>query len=166
MASKNKKIEKALVAVLRVRGKVHVRVDIEDALKNINLTRKNHATLIYHDEIMTGIFTKINDYATWGQISKKTLDKLLTQRGRTTGDKPLTDEYIAENSDYKNISEFADALLDGKAKLKSVKGLRPIFRLNPPVKGFEREGIKKPYATGGALGFRGEKMSELLERMI
>ncbi|MGB9748245.1 MAG: uL30 family ribosomal protein [Candidatus Woesearchaeota archaeon] len=41
-----------------------------------------------------------------------------------------------------------------------------IFRLNPPRKGFERKGIKKPFNLGGAYGYRGEKINELIKRMI
>lgn len=39
-------------------------------------------------------------------------------------------------------------------------------RLNPPVKGYGRKGIKVPFSRGGALGYRGERINELIQRMI
>lgn len=43
---------------------------------------------------------------------------------------------------------------------------KKFFRLNPPRKGFGRQGIKTPYSMSGALGNRGEAISNLLERMM
>lgn len=50
-------------------------------------------------------------------------------------------------------------LLEKKAK-------EGVVRLGPPRKGFGRKGIKAPFTIGGALGYRGEKINELLMRMI
>ena len=60
---------------------------------------------------------------------------------------------------------FAKAFLDNKVKLKDVPGLRLNFRLKPPVHGFEKNGIKKQFSLGGALGYRGDAMNDLLRRM-
>ncbi len=43
---------------------------------------------------------------------------------------------------------------------------KKFFRLQPPRKGFGRKGTKKPFSVGGALGYRGEKINELIKRMI
>ena len=40
------------------------------------------------------------------------------------------------------------------------------FYLNPPRKGFERKGIKVSFKAGGALGYRGEKINDLIQRML
>lgn len=42
---------------------------------------------------------------------------------------------------------------------------KKFFRLNSPRKGFGRKGIKKSFGKGGALGYRGEKMNDLVRRM-
>ncbi|MBI1969700.1 uL30 family ribosomal protein [Candidatus Woesearchaeota archaeon] len=41
-----------------------------------------------------------------------------------------------------------------------------VFHLHPPRGGFERRGIKRSFTEGGALGYRGAKINELLQRMI
>ena len=50
-----------------------------------------------------------------------------------------------------------------KLEKKIVEG---VARLQPPRKGFGRKGIKTPFSMGGALGDRGEKMDDLVTRMI
>jgi large subunit ribosomal protein L30 len=46
------------------------------------------------------------------------------------------------------------------------RGEHKNYRLNPPRKGYGRKGIKKSFHIGGALGNRGEKINDLLQRMI
>jgi len=50
--------------------------------------------------------------------------------------------------------------------MKSVDGLKPVLRLHPPRGSKGWGGIKRAYSVGGALGFRGEEISSLAERMI
>jgi large subunit ribosomal protein L30 len=40
------------------------------------------------------------------------------------------------------------------------------YALQPPRKGYGRKGIKMPFKQGGALGDRGEKINDLLMRMV
>ncbi|MFC1801130.1 uL30 family ribosomal protein [Nanoarchaeota archaeon] len=40
------------------------------------------------------------------------------------------------------------------------------INLHPPRGGFERKGIKIPFKVGGALGYRGEKINDLIKRML
>jgi len=49
---------------------------------------------------------------------------------------------------------------------KHVKKGRVIYRLKPPRKGFGKNGLKASYKKGGALGYRGPAINELLERML
>ncbi len=54
------------------------------------------------------------------------------------------------------------ALLKEKRQEKE----KTFFRLHPPRKGFERKGIKIPFKVGGALGYRGDKINDLIKRMM
>jgi len=40
------------------------------------------------------------------------------------------------------------------------------FRLHPPRGGFERKGTKVSYKLGGAVGYRGDKINDLIRRMM
>ncbi len=166
--SKKKKtaVERVMFALVRVRGKVHLREDISDTMKFLNLTRINHCVVIDNREQYKGMINKAKDYITWGEINEEVLGKLLGKRARLTGNKKLTEDYLAKNTECKSIEELSEGILNFKVKIKDVPELKPVFRLSPPSKGYERGGIKHPYSTGGALGYRGEKINELLEKMI
>ena len=56
-------------------------------------------------------------------------------------------------------------LLEKRAKTKKGK-VTNVFHLSPPRKGFERNGIKQPFTKKGALGYRKEKINDLIQRMI
>ena len=51
-------------------------------------------------------------------------------------------------------------------KLADSYGLKTTVKMHPPRGGFERKGIKVPFAAGGVLGDRGEKINDLISRMI
>ena len=53
-----------------------------------------------------------------------------------------------------------------KQKKDGKEVLKPFFRLSPPKGGFERKGTKTPFALGGALGYRGSKINDLIRRML
>lgn len=152
--------------IVRVRGETHVQRDIADSMKHIGLTRKNHCTLLAIDPATKGVLQKMKDYVTWGEATEATVTSLLAKRGKVTLTKSLSDGYVKENSTYADIKSFAKAIASGEAKLTAVKGMKKYFRLNPPKKGFERIGIKYPFSVGGALGYRGEKINDLVGRMI
>ena len=69
----------------------------------------------------------------------------------------VIEESAAEWVDQGNASK------KGKTVMRDVPGLKPLFRLHPPRKGYE--GIKRSFKEGGALGYRAEKINALLRRM-
>ncbi|MBN1386765.1 uL30 family ribosomal protein [Candidatus Woesearchaeota archaeon] len=62
--------------------------------------------------------------------------------------------------------ETQKLLVDKRSEKDSDGNMRPYFRLHPPRKGFERKGVKRTFRIGGALGDRGEKINDLIKRMI
>lgn len=151
-------------AVVRVRGNINVRRAIRDTLKMLRLNRVNHCVIIPESAEYKGMLHKVKDYITWGEIDLESLNKMLTNRGKLIGDLPITDKYIKSNSKYKSISNFAGEIIEGNAKFADLKEIKPVIRLHPPRKGYE--GIKRPYSLGGALGYRGNGINDLIRRMI
>lgn len=151
------------LAIVRVRGDVGTRREVLDTLRMLGLTRVNHCVLI--DDIPTyrGMLQKAKDMITWGEIRKDMLEALLRKRGRLVGNKRLNEEYIKSNTQFPSIGEFAEAVYSGKAELSALHGLKKVFRLHPPSKGYEA--TKRPFKDMGSLGYRGEKINELLARM-
>jgi large subunit ribosomal protein L30 len=152
-----------LMAILRVRGPVKINKDIEKAMSLLNLTRSNHCVLYNDSNYLKGSLRKAKDYITWGEISQEVLKKMLVKRGYAyTKDNKLisfTDAFS------KDADKIIDEIYNGKKTIKELN-VKPVFRLKPPSKGYDRKGIKKTYVEGGALGYRKEKINDLLKRMI
>ena len=66
--------------------------------------------------------------------------------------------------DYITWGEITEETLSQLTTKRKAKG--KAFHLNPPRKGFGRKGVKVPFSKGGALGYRGDKINDLIERML
>ena len=64
-------------AIIRIRGNVKVNVDIKRALKELNLDRVNHLSLVPSLNEFLGQVKKVKDFTTFGDISIEILSKLL-----------------------------------------------------------------------------------------
>ena len=153
------------IAIIRIRGDHDLKRQVNDTLKMLRLYKKNNLSIISNTNSNVGMISKIKDYVTWGEIDQETFKAVLEKRARIVGDKKLSETYLKEklNSGFEN---FASDFINFKKELKDVPGLKQFFRLNPPIKGFERKGIKVPYSLGGVLGYRREKINELIKRML
>ncbi|AAL81927.1 50S ribosomal protein L30 [Pyrococcus furiosus DSM 3638] len=154
----------AKLAVIRIRGRVNVKRPVRDTLAMLRLHRVNHCVIVDDTPSYLGMLQKAKDYITWGEINAETLAKLIRKRGRLIGNKPVTDEYVKEKLGM-TIEEFAQKVVNGEMSLKDLPNLKPVFRLHPPRGGF-RGSKKRSFKEGGALGYRGEKINELIERML
>lgn len=154
-----------IVLAIRVRGQVRVRPQIENTLDKLLLGRVHQARIVKVTPSLQGMITKAKDYITWGEVSEDVVEKLLSKRGRLPGNGRLTDSYVKKNSKFSSIKALAKAIATGKASVKDVEGLKPVFRLTPPSKGFKG----KKYlgvGMGGITGYRGEDINSLALRMI
>ncbi len=151
------------IAVIRVRGTVHVKADIESTLKMLGLKKVNNAVIIDDRPSYRGMLQKIKDYVTWGEVDAEDVALILKNRGEVDGIGALTDEHIKKHTAHKSIDDFAQAFAEFKAELSQIPGLKIPFRLHPPRKG--HKGIKRSYAVGGSLGNRGADIKELVHKM-
>jgi len=150
--------------VIRVRGQADVFYDIKHTMMLLGIQRVNHAAVIPKTETYDGMLQMIKDYCTWGEIDEETLAALIKARGKAVGDAPVDDAYVKEKTEFATVDELAKAVVSGEYRIKDVEGMKPVFRLHPPVKGYE--GNKRSFVVGGALGYRGDKINDLVERML
>jgi large subunit ribosomal protein L30 len=158
-------MENRRIAVIRIRGIIGVDKKIEDTFKKLKLYRKNTCVVITNNSVYLGMLNKIKDYSTWGEIDEGTFKQLLIGRGRLPGNKQLTAEYVKEKSSL-GVDEFVRSFFEFKKEIRAIPGVKVFFRLGMPRKGFERKGIKYPFSLGGVLGYRKDKINDLLKRMI
>lgn len=133
-----------LLAVIRVRGRAGVRHDIKETLERLNLRKINNLSLIFGTKPNLGMIKKCSNFVTYGEISEEMLNR------------------IVEKKEMNAKKEELHEAFTGKRKAGEIMEM-PI-RLKPPRKGYE--GIKTSYGNGGSLGYRSEKINELLKRMI
>lgn len=152
-----------MFVIIRLRGSVNTKPDIKETLNMLRLNQINHSVVVPDTPNFRGMIQKVKDYVAFGTINGETLALLLENRGRIVGGDRLTDEYVSKNSSYKNIGEFAEAVVSGKATIGDMPALNPVFRLHPPRKG--HAGLKRTFQQGGALGNYGEDISKLVEKM-
>jgi len=148
--------------VVRVRGSIHARGDIVDTLRFLHLTRPNHVTILPEEPSFRGMLTKVQGYVTWGEADPPTVGRLLTERGETVDGKRVSPESLAQVLRTKDVEELAKTVTE--RGLPKVPGLKPLFRLRAPSGGWRS--TKKPYARGGALGYRGRTVNDLVRRMM
>ena len=157
-----KKAQRCL-AVVRVRGTSDIRTDTQDTMNMLNLTHNCHATLIDDRPSYLGMLRKAQNYVTWGEPSEETIARLLKERGRAVGNKRLSDD-DSRKLGYDTLDKLAEAIFNLEVQLKNLSGIKPVFRLHPPKKGFKGS-VKKSFKSGGATGYRGEAINDLIKRM-
>lgn len=155
------------IAVLRIRGTVDVREDVAETLKLLRLNKPHQLVIVPFNSSYKGMIIKVQRMIAWGEIDFDTFVKVLRKRGRVTGNKRLTDSIVNEMSKGKwaSIEELAKAIWDRKISMKDLDWLKPVFRLNPPSGGY-RGSVKKPFELGGSFGYWGNRINELIEKMI
>lgn len=140
------------IAVIRVRGRINIRKQIKDTFDMLRLYNKNYCVVLESTPQNMGMINKVKDFVTCGEIEEGLFNELIAKRG---------EEYTGREKDSKGKIDYSRKYfeIDGRKYKK-------YFRLNPPKKGYGRKGTKKPFSKSGALGNRGDKINDLLKRMI
>ncbi len=141
--------------VVRVRGGIHADRTVRTTLDQLHLTRPNHATVVPDSPSVQGMLRRVQGYVTWGEADPATVALLIEKRGEPASDP-------APPADGTPIPELARLVAqDG---LLRAPGYKPVWRLKAPAKGWRS--TKKPFSLGGALGYRGSAINELVRRMV
>lgn len=154
--SENKKL-----AVILIRGMVNIHPDVKKTLDLLRLKQKHACVVIDNNEVNKGMLQKVKDYTTYGVIEESFFKEMLDKRGELVGKAKVSTSKI-------DTAKLAKEYFADKIKLRDFeeKGVKPFFRLHPPVGGFERKGIKMPFTKGGVLGSRKEAISVLIGKML
>ena len=152
--------------VVRARSNVKVERSIRETMGMLILTKVNHAVIIPENPQYKGMLQKAKDYITWGNADAGLVERMISERGRLVGDKPITDSDVKEHTEYSSIKDFAAAIVSGDATVKDMPNMKRVFRLHPPRGPKGWGGLKRTYVGGGALGSRGDDITALVERMI
>ncbi len=143
-----------MIIAIRIKGLVDTEPKPKATLERLRLRKKFSAVLLTENNEILGMLKRVQSYVSYGKISKELVKELITKRGLLKGNKPV---------DKKNISDkLIDEVYEGKKKI-SDEGIKPFFRLHPPVGGFKK-GTRLSYPQG-ILG-NNKEIEKLLVRMI
>jgi large subunit ribosomal protein L30 len=156
--------ERKCIITVRIRGTVRASRQVRETLQMLRLTRNNYSVLIDNRSSFLGMLKTAQNFMTWGEASEEVVKMLIKERGRLAGNKKLTNEY-AQKVGYNSLEELGEAIFNCQVEYWKLPNIQPVFRLHPPTKGFKGK-VKKGYGMGGELGDRGEKINELINRMV
>lgn len=139
------------LAAIRIRGLTKIRTKVEDTMQMLRLYKNNFCVVLPNNPLYLGMLKQAKDYLTWGEIDNETFKLLVEKRG---------EQFNGRETDSKELIKYNDYVAINNKKIKKY------FRLNAPRKGFGKKGIKHPFTSGGALGYRGSAINELIKRMV
>ena len=148
--------------VVRVRGTIHSKHEIQETLRFLHLTRANHATVVPEVPEYRGMLIRAQGYITWGETDAATVALLLKERGVTEKGERVNEASLGTELPAKDLGALTESVL--QTGIVPVPGLRPLFRLKAPKGGWRS--TKKPFGLGGALGYRGSAINDLVRRMV
>lgn len=158
-------MERKKIAVIRVMGSMGLKKNVTTTLKLLRLYKKNYCIVVENTPYYIGMLKKIRHCSTWGEMNQATFKSLLEKRGKLARKKSLTLEYLKQKTDL-DFEMFTKEFFAFNKNLKDIPGLKLFFRLSPPRNGFERKGVKVQFSQGGVLGYRKDKINDLIMRMI
>lgn len=158
-------MENKRIAVVRIRGETGLSKPVRDTFKMLRLYKKNNCVVISNTPVYIGMLGRIRDAATWGEITEDTFKLLVEKRGKTANKVSLTADYLKQKANL-TFESFTKEFMAFKKEIKDIPGMKPFFKLMPPRQGFESKGIKIQFSLGGALGYRKDKINDLIKRMI
>jgi len=140
-----------MICAIRIKGAVGLDRDVKETLNRLRLKRKYSCVVLNATKEQIGMIKKMKDFIAFGEIDKKTFEKLLEVRGKTIDKKKKID-----------AKKIVEGISNGK-RYKDLN-LKPFFRLHPPRKGIDS---KKHFGVNrGVLGDNKDKINELIERML
>lgn len=152
---------KKLYGIIRIKSLIDQRPEVRETAKLLRLNKVNTCVIYPESNSLLGMLKILSPVITYGEINKYTLIKLLEKRGKIKGNKKLTLNIIKKYN-FESFEELANYIFK-TGKIPNF--LKPFFRLSPPKKGFKKS-TKKFFSENGELGYRGEKINELIMRMV
>jgi len=138
-----------MICLIRIRGQVKLDKDVKETLERLRLGKKYTCVVINPNTEQKGMIKKLRNFVALGNIKPEVFIRLLEARGQRIDKK--------KRMDSKKIIEELE-----KGKKYEDLNLKPFFRLHPPRGGID----SKSHFPRGVLGDNGEKINELVLRML
>jgi len=95
------------IAIIRIKGKIGIKKEINETLNRLRLRKKYACVVIEDTKENLGMIKRVHSFVAYGNIDDKTYQELISKRGK---------------KDFNN---------------KDKNAIKPFFRLHPPRKGIK-----------------------------
>ncbi|MEM4259485.1 MAG: hypothetical protein QXS38_01835 [Candidatus Pacearchaeota archaeon] len=136
-----------MIIAIRISGLVEMPKYAQETLFRLHLKRKYSAILLNENQETLKLLQNIRNFVAYGKLDSKLLEELIAKRAKSLDGKKIEAKKIAE-------------IIEKEGMKKS--GIKPFFRLHPPRKGID----SKSHFPKGVLGDNGEKINDLVRRML
>ena len=164
--------ENSPIIILRIVG-VNERISkkITNVLREFKLLKLFSASVVDYTSETFEKIQLINSYVTWGFVNKKTVNSLVIKKGSVLENKvlkELNNQDIESNLGKHDILCIEDIVYELSSALsknrKIVMNYLGFFLLSPCEE--LKDNALKPYYIGGNTGYRGDKINDLVNKMI
>ena len=152
-----------LVLVLNIHGKIDSPAPVRKALTELNVERRFSATVVTDDTATIGTLKLCKDYVAWSPLDVELLVTLLKKRGMVSTTSKL-DSAALSVLGFQKYKDLAEKIVKEELRLSEIEGVRPFFRLAPPVGGF-RASLRRQFSEKGVMGSN-PHLPDLVRRMI
>ena len=160
------------IIIIRICGQwERIPKEIQLILAKFHLKELNNAIILFYNMENFKMVKLIESYVTWGYINKYLIEDLLRKRGSVTlgnNEPNELDNVQIENSlgrlGIVCIEDIIFELTKETKNARDVLNYLGYFKLEKNDDGFDKANIC--FEKGGAQGFRGDKINELLKKMI
>ncbi|AEB96048.1 50S ribosomal protein L30 [Metallosphaera cuprina] len=149
------------ILAIRIRGSAATPWQAQETLTMLNLSKQYNAVVYPRNDSIIGMLRKVQSYITWGELNSEGAKALISRIETSHG--KLNDKIIKEK--FHSTDELIQRLVQGEVKLSEIEGVKLPIRLHPPKGGFKGK-TNAFIGAGGEVGYRGEKINELVKRMV
>jgi large subunit ribosomal protein L30 len=142
-----------MIVAIRIHGLIKLKQGIVNTLDRLRMRRKYTLVLLPERPEILGMIQNVKDFIAFGTITEKNLADLIAARGKVIGD-------VKAKISEAQAAKIAKEVMAGKS-LEELK-VKPWFGLHPARGGIDT----KVHYPKGVLGNHGDKLNELIERML
>ncbi|CAM9100603.1 unnamed protein product, partial [Ectocarpus fasciculatus] len=164
--------EDKIAFVIRIRGIIGVSPKVKKILQLLRLRQINNAVFVRLNAATIKMLRMVEPYIAYGTPNMKSVRELIYKRGfgKVSGQRiPLSSNTVVKTAlGHANIVCVEDVIHEiftsGEHFKEASNFLWP-FKMNSPRKGFIGKKLNH-YNEGGSYGYQGDKINQLIKKMI
>eukprot|EP00801_Mesodinium_rubrum_P008845 Mrub_08875.p1 GENE.Mrub_08875~~Mrub_08875.p1 ORF type:complete len:247 (+),score=33.52 Mrub_08875:91-741(+) len=164
-----------LIVVINISKTLPIDNTIKAIMQELDIIEKLSCKLVIENEENITKLLTIQNYITFGYISRKYLKDLLFKRGNyydsssdklcTINDNEIIEQYLGQY-DIICLEDIIDELFKLRKNVDKVLGFIANFKLDMPEHHYLKNDYTKMYQHGGEYGDRKEDINKLLEKIL